>query len=96
MKPAYTVAWPRPLLERMIAEFVLRAMSDGTGSNAVAAAMDEIERRLSSRPTDVGESRGANERVLIVPPLAVTFEVRDADRLVNVLRVSYRPRRPPA
>jgi hypothetical protein len=94
MRPAYTVAWPRSLVERTIAAFLLRAMEDGTGSAAVTAATIEIDRILSSRPAEAGESRAGDERILLVPPLAVTYRVREADRIVEVLRAGYRPLRP--
>lgn len=94
MKAAYTVIWKPSLVERTLAEFVLRAMEEGTGSAAITSAMAEIDARLSTRPADAGESRGGPERIICVPPLAVTYEVREDDRIVYVLRARYMPHRP--
>ena len=94
MRPAYTVIWKPSVIEKTLAEIVLRATEDGTGSSAVAAASAEIDRVLSTRPAEAGESRGGAGRIMIVPPLAVVFEVREADRIVDVLRATYLPRRP--
>jgi hypothetical protein len=94
MRPAYTVAWPRRLIEQTIAEFVLRAIEYGTGSAAITAAMSEIDRVLSSQPAEAGESRAGDERILLVPPLAVTYRIREVDRIVEALRAGYRPLRP--
>jgi hypothetical protein len=35
----------------------------------------EIDRLLSENPEQVGESRNDNERVLIIQPLTVTYEI---------------------
>ena len=93
MKPAYTVIW-KPSTMKSLADFVHEAMTDGTGGESVTIASAEIDRALKRMPTEAGESRDGDLRILFVSPLAITFEVREADRLVNVLRVSYRPARP--
>ncbi|MGH7127176.1 MAG: hypothetical protein ACREJB_07500 [Planctomycetaceae bacterium] len=55
--------------------------------------MNEIDRLLGGRPETQGESRGDFERILIVPPLVVTFEIHEEERIVVVLRARYSPRR---
>ncbi len=51
--------------------------------------MTELERLLSTRPGEVGESRDAGERIAVVSPLSVTYRVREGDRVVEVLRAGY-------
>ena len=62
---------------------------------AVAEAANEIDQRLRSNPDREGESRPHGHRVLFVAPLAVTFEVRPTDRVVQVLDVWKYERRTP-
>jgi hypothetical protein len=51
----------------------------------VTWASHVIETLLARNPPQVaGESRGANSRICFVPPLAVSFQVRDADGLVEI------------
>jgi hypothetical protein len=59
--------------------------------NAVTVASDRIDRLLQSDPHAQGESRAENERFWIERPLAVTFEIRDAERKVIVK--TFRPAR---
>jgi len=92
MRSAYTVAWPRPLVETTLAEFLLRAMEDGTGSAAVTSAMVKIDRVLSTSPIDAGESRDGGERIVFESPLGVTYRVRESERVVEVVLVHYLPR----
>jgi hypothetical protein len=53
----------------------------------VARAADRIDQLLGTAPAGVGESRGDRFRVLIELPLTVYYEVHEADRRVQVLRV---------
>jgi len=82
----FTVIW-KPKSERGLASIWLTADDRA----AVTAAANEIDRLLRSRPLAVGESRSGNIRVLVIPPLAVHYEVLEDDCLVNVMTVSYRP-----
>ena len=52
-------------------------------------AWHEIELRLSDNPTGVGESRDDNERVLIVNPLTVLFEVFEEQGTVIIYRLVH-------
>jgi hypothetical protein len=51
---------------------------------AITRAAHRIDTQLHNDPLNSGESRSGNERVLFEPPLAVSYEVRAADRLVTV------------
>jgi hypothetical protein len=57
-------------------------------------AVSEIERRLGTEPLTAGESRDGEERVLIVPPLAVTYEPFSRDGVVIIYAVHLRSGRP--
>lgn len=94
MKGEYTVIWRHYLIESLLAGFVVSAMEQGQDVNAISDAMAEIERRLAQDPQTEGESRANFERILICSPLAVDFEVHEEERIVQVLRLRYSPRRP--
>jgi hypothetical protein len=59
----------------------------------VARAADTADDLMSRNPHALGESRAGAKRIVFLGPLAIDFEVRDADHTVLVLRVR-RPRRP--
>jgi hypothetical protein len=46
-----------------------------------------IDRMLGNNPENAGESRSGDRRVLLIPPLGVTFSVSPQDRVVLVLNV---------
>lgn len=85
----YSVVW-QPNAERILTTIWI----DAADRSAVTAASDEIDRRLQTNPESLGESRGGNTRVVVVPPLAVHFDVHPNDRVVRVLTVRYIPTRP--
>jgi hypothetical protein len=76
----YTVVWVRSA-EDELAAIWLGAPDRGL----VAAAALDIDARLAVNPGEEGESRDANVRIMIARPLAVSFTIVDADRLVRVL-----------
>jgi plasmid stabilization system protein ParE len=78
----YTVVW-QPSAENELIELWPAAAN----REQVTQAADEIERILSTKPTEAGESRSGDIRILIVPPLAANFRVFQADRIVRVSRV---------
>jgi hypothetical protein len=55
--------------------------------NAVTRAADNIDQMLQANPQEVGESRAEERRILLEPPLGVTFTVSPLDRTVLVLAV---------
>lgn len=55
--------------------------------DSVTAATLEVDRLLSRDPDLQGESRSANERILVELPLIVTFEVNVDDRKVTIINV---------
>ena len=78
----YRVSWV-PAAERELAELWL----DAPHRPEVSDAANEIDARLRVTPADEGESRAHGRRILLVPPLGVTFEVFPDDRFVRVLDV---------
>lgn len=78
----FTVVW-RPLAESGLADLWVNAPD----RDAITAAADHIDAILGVNPTQAGESRGQDTRVLIIPPLPVHFAVREDDRLVIVTSV---------
>jgi hypothetical protein len=85
----YTVVW------KQVAEDVLTLLwIKADDREAITAAANQIDQLLRSNPELYGESREGNERVWIVPPLVVVFEVQDQDRIVTVLSVRFLSRDP--
>jgi plasmid stabilization system protein ParE len=69
--------------ERQLAE----TWSNAADRRAVTAAANSIDRMLQTDPQTHGESRSGGRRVLVVPPLAIAFEIHEQ---VLVLSVRYR------
>jgi len=78
----YTVVWPQGAQDEL-AELWL-ASSD---RRAVTAAIDWLDRELGEDAPGKGIELREGLRALLVPPLRVLFVVREADRVVEVLRV---------
>jgi hypothetical protein len=75
------------VIYRLSAENQLAELWNGAPDRgAITRAADEIDRRLAKDPHREGESRTETTRILFVRPLAVLFEISDADRMVHVLR----------
>jgi cell division protein ZapA (FtsZ GTPase activity inhibitor) len=78
----FTVTW-KPSALNDLAEVWLHAQDQ----QEVADASDEIDRRLKRQPLQEGESRTGTERILIIAPLVVTYDVSVDDCLVTVTAV---------
>ena len=87
MSGPFKVIWRRRLIEKELAEYVVSAIERGESLTAITKAMNEIDQLLRSNPTERGESRNEFERVLIVPPLSVLYEVHEEEHLVSILGV---------
>lgn len=77
----YAVVWS-PSAEQELARLWLKA----TDRSVVTQAAFQIDHLLEAHPGERGESRSAGRRILIEPPLGVTFEVLDSP-IVRVLTV---------
>ena len=80
----YTVIW-RPSAEADLAAIWTEARDRQT----VSRAANQIDTLLRSAPTTSGESRSGDTRILVVPPLAVHFDVVADDRKVYVLTLRF-------
>ena len=70
----FRVHW-RDHLIPLIEQFAFMELELRGNTGRIEYALSEIGLRLSSEPNDVGESRDANERVLISNPITVLYEV---------------------
>jgi len=86
---SYTVTW-KPSAARQLAEIWMSARD----RLAVTKAADSLDAALRADPCQHGESRHGMTRLVIVPPLAVVCELREADRLVEILSVRYTVKHP--
>ena len=75
----WTVVWKSDALNDL-SELWIESL-DREGSTASSHLIDQI---LKMSPLTAGESREDNRRVLIVPPLAVTYQVSTDDFMVIV------------
>jgi len=80
---SHRVVWRRKLRQRLDLLAFL-ATERGDFSNRIPKAIEEIELRLALAPTEEGESRSGNERVLVAHPLTVKYEVFDLDQTVLI------------
>jgi hypothetical protein len=76
-----------PVADLQLADIWLKA-ADRQG---VADAFNRIEASLKFDAHLKGRQHASGWRVVVLPPLAITFPVSEADRLVRILSVSYRP-----
>ena len=76
----FTVSWIRA------AEMELTTLwLESDDRTTLATAANEIDRLLRTCPSEVGESREKNRRILLVRPLGVKYSVSADDRAVRVL-----------
>ena len=78
----YTVVWVKRVEDRLI-ELWLNA----EGREAVRAATHQIDLELSSEPGGKGGPMAEGLRWFEAGPLRVLYDVRDADRVVEVVAV---------
>jgi hypothetical protein len=76
----YTVTWKHEAEETLT-----RIWTEASDRQAITRAAHQIDRRLAADPDNVGESRNAGRRILIVRPLVAIYRVSHSDRLVQVL-----------
>lgn len=82
----YTVV-STPLADLQLTEIWLKAANP----QDVTDASDRIEALLRNDPDRLGELRRDGRRVIVLPPLIVTFDVIQDDRKVIVRSIRYRP-----
>ena len=88
---SYRVVWRNRVRNKLhVLAFLARELGDY--SDRITRAVDEIELRLALDPHGEGESRDATERVLIVHPLSVLYEVFEDQQVVLIYSAVYYPR----
>ena len=76
-----------PFADLQLAEIWLEAANP----QEVTEASDRIEVMLRNDPDQLGEQRKDNRRVIVLPPLTVTFEVDSDDRKATIVSIRYSP-----
>ena len=87
----YKVIWNHGQLRRL-AEVYMQLREEGGPASDVTQAMNGADQILAVNPKHVGESRSDEERVWYVPPLTITYEIHEEEKIVYVLRFHYAPR----
>lgn len=88
---SYHVVWRQRVL-RNLHVFKFRLLHDAYDTDELDLATAEINARLARNPADEGESRSDPERVLIVHPLSVMYEVFEDAGVVIVYEMILYPR----
>jgi hypothetical protein len=79
---SYSVVW-RPKAEQELAALWLAAPD----RKAITTSVHQIDQFLANEPADQGRWLIGVTRTLIVPPLAVVYEIIEDDRKVSVLTI---------
>jgi hypothetical protein len=87
----YRVVWRRRL-RNALHNAAFYAYEKGRDADALRQAAADIELALSDNPAELGESREGAERVVIISPLSVTYEVFETSQAVMIYEVIYHPR----
>jgi hypothetical protein len=86
----FRVEWIQSALDELAR---LWTQADSSLRRTLTAASHQIDKRLQSDPLNEGESRPKGRRITFVAPLAATFRVDVASRLVTVMEIRlFRPR----
>lgn len=83
----FTVVWKKTA-ENSLADLWLRHPAD---RQAFTNAANHVDAILRINPQSKGDPHSKHARILQVPPLGITFQVNETDRLVRVLTAWYIP-----
>jgi hypothetical protein len=78
----WTVIWTEEA-QSQLADIWLRVLN----REEITIISRKIDLELREHPLEVGEERDLPERILLIKPLAVLYDVIEADRLVTVYAV---------
>jgi hypothetical protein len=78
----YTVVWSKSALAELA-----ELWNSASDRKDVSDASNQIDLLLRSNPYGQSESREQDLRILLEPPLAILFEISEADRMVTVCAV---------
>ena len=85
----YRVVWRKRVSERLsVSQFLARER--GRDPHALPRAIEEIDLKLSDDPRDWA-SRAGEERVLVVFPLSVFYEVFEGAQVVMIYAAVHYP-----
>ena len=87
----FKVEWLEGALSQLASEWL---NADSQLRAAITATVHAIENRLALAPDREGESREPGTRVLVVPPLTVTFHVNVRTKTTLISGIRVHPRRP--
>lgn len=80
----YKVSWEEEATKEMLAQ---TAAADPAHQQSVIEASLEVERLLSDKPDQIGESRELGSRVLIVQPLTIVYHINHFEQEVFVTSI---------
>lgn len=80
----FQVRWVQTALDELATVWML---ADSASRHEITAASHTIDQNLKTEPHQKGESRADDERIYLLPPLGLLFEVDSAASLVWVLHV---------
>lgn len=83
----FRIRWPKSVNRKLLDA---TAKADPILATTILAAMSKVESLLQNEPEFVGEARDADERLLIVGPLSVVYQIDHRRRVVHVLRAKVR------
>jgi hypothetical protein len=83
----YELVWPDALINRLTT-FYLDARARRLGFEFTQATT-AIEARLQTSPSNAGESRDDDDRVIVVPPLSVTYRIVEESKQVYIRSLGY-------
>jgi hypothetical protein len=67
--------------------------ADSTVRQTITSAMNRIDERLRRNPSEEGESRPEDRRILFDFPLGILYRIEPTGEVVSVLRVWHCPKR---
>jgi hypothetical protein len=82
----YRIIWG-PRASTMLSVLTFLAYEKGRDIDELEYAITEIDHMLSNNPEAVGESRSGTERVAMVKPLTVTYEIFPKSDVVLIYEV---------
>jgi hypothetical protein len=87
----FRVLWPQRVIRELTRAYLVAR--EAGEADAVTASMARVDESLSANPAAAGESRAGAERILVVRPVVVEYEVFEDERAVVVTAARYVRRR---
>jgi hypothetical protein len=87
----FRVLWPQRVMRELTRAYLVAR--EAGEADAVTTSMAEVDAHLSANPTTAGESRDGAERILVIRPVVVEYEVFEDERVVVLTAARYFRRR---